>query len=107
MTSKMGLDMLQPNMASRTLKQSEEKFRQLTEKSIIGIYIIQDGKMAYVNPSFAKTFGYSSEEIIGKLTPKNLIHPDDIQIVMRKIKDRLEGKDPQLETAIREILNQL
>ncbi len=48
--------------------------------------------MAYVNPSFAKTFGYSPEEIIGNLTPKDLVHPGDIQAVMRRLSERLDGR---------------
>ena len=63
---------------------SEEKFRLLTENSVVGVYIIQDAKMAYVNPSFARTFGYEANEIMSILSPKDLIHADDIQAVMRE-----------------------
>jgi len=79
-------------LAEQALIQSEEKFRLLTEKSIFGIYIIQHAKMAYVNPSFAKTFGYSPAEIIGRLSPRDLIHPDDIQAVMKRLQERLDGQ---------------
>jgi len=78
--------------AEEALRESEEKFRMLIDNSVAGIYIIQDSKMAYVNPSFAKTFGYSLEEIIGKLSPRDLIHPDEIQAVMRRLGERLEGE---------------
>ncbi len=74
------------------LTESESKYRLLAENSVFGIYIIQDAKMAYVNSSFAKTFGYSPEEIIDKLSPKNLIHPDDIQAVMKRFQERLDGQ---------------
>jgi PAS domain S-box-containing protein len=84
-------DITERKRVEEALQQSEKKFRLLTENSVIGIYIIQDGKMAYVNSSFAKTFGYSSDEINDKLSPEDLIHPDDIQIVMRKLQERQEG----------------
>ncbi len=74
------------------LVESEKRYRSITEKSVFGIYVIQDAKMAYVNPSFARTFGYLPEEIIDKLTPRDLIHPDDIQAVMRRLEERLDGK---------------
>jgi PAS domain S-box-containing protein len=73
------------------LTKSEAKFRQLTEKAVVGIYVIQDKKMAYVNPSMAKTLGYEPEEIIGRLTPQDLIHPDDIIIAMKRLTERLTG----------------
>ena len=36
--------------AEKDLRAAEEQFRGLVEQSIAGIYIIQDGKFAYVNP---------------------------------------------------------
>jgi PAS domain S-box-containing protein len=88
----VGRDITEHKKAEEMLKQSEEKFRLLTENSVLGIYIIQDAKMAYVNPSFARIFGYSPKEIIGKLTPADLIHPDDIQAMMRRLQERLEDR---------------
>ena len=76
----------------RSLVESEEKFRLLTEKSVIGVFIVQDAKLVYVNPSLSSAFGYLPQEIIGNLSFKDLIHPDDIQIVMQRFKERLEGK---------------
>ena len=49
------------------LRAAEEQFRGLVEQSIAGIYIIQDGKFAYVNPRFAEIRGFgSTEELIGR-----------------------------------------
>jgi PAS domain S-box-containing protein len=49
------------------LHAAEEQFRGLVEQSIAGIYIIQDGKFAYVNPRFAEIRGYgSADELIGR-----------------------------------------
>ena len=42
----------------RELREAEAKFRTISERSLVGIYIIQDGKFAYVNPKFAEIFGY-------------------------------------------------
>jgi len=53
--------------AERQLLESEARFRGLVEQSIAGIYIIQDGKFAYVNPRFAEIRGYASpDELIGR-----------------------------------------
>ncbi len=87
--------------ADEALKRSEEKFRQLTEKTFVGIYIIQDSKMAYVNPSFAAIFGYSPEEITGKLSPRELIHPEDLPLVMKRLQERLGGQTEKTSIAYR------
>ena len=86
------VDITDRKRAEEKLKQSEEKFRQLTEKSILGIYILQDAKIVYANTSAAKMFGYLPEEAIGKLGLNDLIHPDDIQPMMRRIQERMKGK---------------
>ena len=46
------------------LRQSEEKFRVLTEMSPLGVSLIgADGRYKYVNPKFKELFGYPMEEI--------------------------------------------
>ena len=85
-------DITERKRADTALRESEEKFRLLTEKSVVGIYIIQDAKMAYVNPSLSKMFGYEPEEMIGRLSLKDLIHPDDIQVVIKRLQERLDGE---------------
>jgi len=73
------------------LRLDAEKFRQLSEKSFIGIYIIQDTKVVYINPRLAEMFGFAPEEIIGRPMPKDLIHPDDLQTALSRIQQRLDG----------------
>ncbi len=82
----------QRQRAEEALKESEEKFRLLAENSPMGIYIIQDSRMVYVNPSFADLFGYKLEEIINILDPSVFIHPDDKHFMMQRLADRYAGK---------------
>ncbi|MFH2038105.1 MAG: PAS domain S-box protein, partial [Chloroflexota bacterium] len=96
-------DLTERMQTEKALQESEEKFRLLSENSVTGIYIIQDAKIAYVNPSLAKLFGYSPEEIIGKFSLKDLIHPDDIQMVMTKLQERLGGLAEDRNTAIKAV----
>ncbi len=70
----------------------DDKFRLLTEISVTGIFIIQDAKMAYVNPSLAHMLGYKPEEIVGKLTLMDIVHSDDLPIVKQRFQERLDGK---------------
>ncbi|RLF59051.1 MAG: hypothetical protein DRN25_04475 [Thermoplasmata archaeon] len=72
--------------------ESEEKFRTLAEKSLIGIYLMQDGVFKYVNPKFAEIFGYSTDEIIDKMKPQGLVHPEDWKIVEENIGRRISGE---------------
>lgn len=76
----------------KALIEGEERFRTVTERALAGVYIIQDGKFRYVNPALAEMFGYTQEELIDRLGPLELTHPDDRPLVAKNIRRRLEGK---------------
>jgi len=78
--------------AEEALRESEEKFRLLAENSLMGIFIIQDSKIVYLNPSFAKAFGYKPEEIVNSMHPSEFIHPDDKNFMMQRLADRYAAK---------------
>ncbi len=85
-------DITEKKQLELTLRQSEEKFRLLAESSLTGIYLIQDFKFAYVNEALAKTFGYEVDEIIDKLGPLDLTHPDDRPRVIENVNKRVAGE---------------
>lgn len=74
------------------LRQSENMFRSLSEQSLVGTYIIQDGKFRYVNPQFAEIFGYSVREITGILGPQDLTMPADWPVVLENMRKRHSGE---------------
>ncbi|MBM4463343.1 MAG: PAS domain S-box protein [Chloroflexi bacterium] len=46
-------------------KKAQELFRRLADSSPIGIYILQDGKLQFVNRQFQYYGGYDEEELLG------------------------------------------
>jgi len=52
--------------AERQLRAGDERFQGVVEQAIAGIYIVQDGKFAYINPRGAEIIGQgSADEVIG------------------------------------------
>lgn len=47
-------------------KQAEELFKALSVSSPIGIYILSDWKLEFVNPELRNYLGYSDDELLGK-----------------------------------------
>jgi len=78
--------------AEAKAKESEEMFRTLSESSIAGVYLIQDGVFKYANNALAEMFGYKPEELIGRLKNLDLVHPDDREMVREYNRQRLSGE---------------
>ncbi|ETZ20848.1 hypothetical protein N824_29615 [Pedobacter sp. V48] len=72
------------------LRMAELKFRTLAEKSMVGIYIVQQGRFVYVNPRFAEIFGYQAEELIGAFAIEKVVHEEQRKMVDEMIRLRKE-----------------
>lgn len=75
------------------LKESEQKFRTIAESALMGILIIQDNQIRYVNKKLAEMLKYDIKEIYD-WSPGELIktiHPDDVEMVMDHITRRQFG----------------
>jgi PAS domain S-box-containing protein len=90
--SVFGRDITERKATEEALRKSEQNFRQIIEESPVAIYIIQGGKLVYVNPSLAKQAGYAREEIVGKLAPQDLVHRHDVARLMTTLGERAAGK---------------
>ena len=78
--------------AEQSLRESENKFRVLAEKALVGIYLIQDGIFRYVNRRFAETCGFPIEEITDKMGPRDTASPVDWPMVEDNLRRRLSGE---------------
>lgn len=74
------------------LKESEEKFRGVVEQSLTGVYIIIDEYFSYVNPQFAKIFGYAHDEMLDNFRAADVVYELDRQLVSDTVYQRLGGK---------------
>lgn len=74
------------------LLESEEKYRNVVERSKDGIGIIQDGRVKFANKPLAGMAGYTVEEITG--TPfADYIHPDELPKVADRYRRRMAGEN--------------
>lgn len=83
-------DITEIKQAQKLIQESEEKYRNLVERSFDGITIVQDSLVKYVNPSLARIIGYSAAELID--TPfSKYIPPDKLPDIMKLGRNSLEN----------------
>ncbi len=80
-----------PSLGDHRSSNGRMYFQALSENSLVGEYVVQEGRVLYVNPALARIFGYSPPELLGQ-DPLILIHPDDRPAVAGKLKDTPAGK---------------
>jgi len=89
----VSLDITTRKKTEEALETSQEQYRDLVEKAGIAILIDdKDGNFQYVNERYAKLFGYSEKEM-RKKSIRDVVWADDLDMVMRYHKNRVQGKE--------------
>jgi PAS domain S-box-containing protein len=93
------------NKALELLSTSEQRHRELIEDLPVGVVTVDLHNMiSYANKMARNMMGYSFEERKGKLF-YDLLHPDDLNRVLDKMKKRLDGQPEEEPYEIRIIKN--
>lgn len=87
----IGHDVTIRRMYEDQLKESEERFRTLSETSLIGVGVSSiEGCILYTNKSYEQILGYSSNELIGKKIDSVYWNPEERQSwVTRLLNDEI------------------
>ncbi len=81
--------------AQLSLKESEQKFRTVFEKSPLGVALATpEPKILEANPALLAMLGYSSEELLNKGW-QPITHPDDVEKNLHLIEAAIAGKRNQ------------
>ncbi|MFX0073180.1 MAG: PAS domain S-box protein, partial [Candidatus Hermodarchaeota archaeon] len=81
--------------AEKKIRESEEKYRHLFEKSPSSIFLIDNtGKILDVNPTLELLTGYTKSELIGKKYANlNIVLPKYIPILLNRLKNIVTGEE--------------
>jgi PAS domain S-box-containing protein len=85
-------DITEQKEAEKRLIESEERYRTVIEHSNDGVALVQNGKHVYVNRMLLEIFGYDSEEEVLDKPIAEVIHPDDLEIVLEHVRKRAQGE---------------
>ncbi|HUH67105.1 MAG TPA: PAS domain S-box protein [Syntrophales bacterium] len=88
------LDITNRKRAEEALRESEDKFRVLTEKAVVGVYLIQDGRFVYLNPRLVGMLGYTTlDELAARVSKlEDVIAKEDWKRTKEYLRKRLSGE---------------
>nr|WP_307836140.1 EAL domain-containing protein [Chromobacterium sp. ASV5] len=69
-------------------QEAEQRYLALVEQSLVGIYILQDEKVVYVNPKLAEVLDYAADELLG-MTLDQVMLPGEASRIRQQINLRL------------------
>ena len=93
-------DVTDRKAAEQALVAAETKFRTLVEQSIVGIYIVQEGRLLYVNPKMAELFGSTPAEMVMH-SWLDFVVEEDRALAEENLRLRLEGAGPSAPFLLR------
>jgi len=86
-------DITKTEHAEKALRESEERFRVIFERSTVGKSLTRpDGSLLQVNKTFADMLGYTIEEI-QRLNFEQITYPDDVAESREHIRSLLAGEE--------------
>jgi len=83
---------MEKRLAAEALRKSEELFSNLIENAYDSVYLMEDYRYTYVNQSFVKLTGYSSEELTSpSFTFMQLLSSQGKEVVEQRVSMRNQG----------------
>ena len=76
--------------AELSLRESEERYRQLLDVSPVGVAVHSEGKIVFANPAGARILGGTPDQVVGRPIFQ-VIHPDSQEAARDRIR-RLSGR---------------
>gem|GEM_PF-1144646 len=97
-------DITEQTRALEALRKSEAHNRMLIEESPIGIGVVQDGVYVYISPAFKRIFlgDYDESDVLGH-SVLEFVHPDDRELIAKRVADRIQGRDAPSNYEVRGI----
>jgi PAS domain S-box-containing protein len=86
-------DVTERRRAEEALRESEQRYRTLVERSHDAIYIYRDTRLLFVNRRVEKLTGYAEDELFS-MDVLELVHPEDRERVRQHARGRADGTAP-------------
>jgi PAS domain S-box-containing protein len=95
-------DISERKQSEKILRESEGRYKTLVQYSPTPILVIRNNQILYANPAAISFYGYENAEELMQLDPYGFIYPEDMQMVVLRMK-YLESGSNNPPTEIRAV----
>jgi len=101
-TLSSGTDITSRMEIEEALRESEERYRALTDESLVGVYMLKDNKFIFVNPEMTRITGYRKIDLL-KMNPWDMVLDEDLNNGIIKERDEAikKGEEVPVEYVMR------
>jgi PAS domain S-box-containing protein len=87
----IGIDLTEIRQIEQALRESEDRYRHLSEVTFEGIVFHDEGKILDANPQFFNMFGYEPHEVLGIPEVPIVVAPESRPFVRQQIEAEVQG----------------
>jgi two-component system cell cycle sensor histidine kinase/response regulator CckA len=96
-------DITERRSIEEALRIAEAKYRGLVEQSLMGVYILQNDRLVYLNPKAADLLGYSQQELLDARNAFAFVHEQDRAMLIEQLARLGAGGVPSVQLTLRGI----
>jgi two-component system, cell cycle sensor histidine kinase and response regulator CckA len=88
--------------SERALRESEQRYRNVIDRTPVGIIIHDAERLLLVNLEFARMLGWDRPDVLHGLPLREILHPEDFEAAARSIGNILgDRKTPRIDVRLR------
>jgi PAS domain S-box-containing protein len=99
-------DLTERKEFTRKMVETQRQYRSIVESSLDGIMVVQNGRLAYVNPSAIRIFGYASAEEMSVLKFLDTVAPPSRSVLSIEHEGQIIGEEILRNREIRGLTKQ-
>ena len=85
MATSLSNEVVESALRKEALEESEKKYRDLVDNSLVGIFVVQDKRIKFSNQRFAEIFGFQNPQEVSGVCWDEFVFDEDRELIQSKM----------------------